>query len=386
MPIEVTEEKSGHLYNKYRPKTWDAIVGQDCIPALRRLVVAKREKLTTFGLFGPFGTGKTTTAFVLAKALLCPNMDQTGNPCNRCDSCISIDRRAMGLYYVSCSQAGNGGADMIRRIIEDTQVASDLPGGAKVVILDEIQGLSKAAMDVLMPEVEDTNGALSKKTYYILCSMNGGIARLKPLQSRGLSFSLTPIPDNIIEDQIRQIAAQEGGNLSDEDFRSIVAVANGSLREAITTLDTALAGAPIPKPLGAELFEAVVRNDLHGVYSITRGGMVADVELMLDSLYDRFLKAALYIADLNSGATPIRHHPPMEDVRAMMRGLVSTQAVFDCMAAIIRGLTDYSVTDNSNVAFAVPEVELMSILNTAVPTKGENQRVGRARKRQAPKP
>ena len=141
------------LYRKWRPKLWDEVVGQDHIVQTIRNAI-KSDRIGHAYLFsGPRGTGKTTTARLLAKAANCLNSDLNNRPCNECDFCKSVNNnRFMDLIEIDA--ASNTSVDDVRDLREKINF-SPTQGRFKVYIIDEVHMLSTAAFNALLKTLEE---------------------------------------------------------------------------------------------------------------------------------------------------------------------------------------------------------------------------------------
>lgn len=142
------------LYKKYRPKTWDDVIGQDgVVKSLKDDVVAHR-KYTGYLFSGPRGCGKTTLAWILAKAVNCTNLLPDGSPCNECEVCRSIDNQtSLGVRYVSA--ANLVGVAGVRELTSLAYRKSTIR--RQVFIVDEIQSYKPEAFDAFLIPLESDN-------------------------------------------------------------------------------------------------------------------------------------------------------------------------------------------------------------------------------------
>ncbi|MEG2073778.1 MAG: AAA family ATPase, partial [Angelakisella sp.] len=140
------------LYRKWRPKTFDEVVGQEQITTTLRNEIATGRLAHAYLLMGSRGTGKTTCAKLIAKAVNCLN-PQNGSPCGRCDICVGVDNGSM-VDVVEIDAASNNGVDNIRDLRDE---AHFLPNMAKyrVYIIDEAHMLSIGAVNALLKIMEE---------------------------------------------------------------------------------------------------------------------------------------------------------------------------------------------------------------------------------------
>ena len=140
------------LYRKYRPKSFSEIVGQDHVKKILTNALKMGRIAHAYIFAGPRGTGKTTTARILAKSLNCENR-KDAEPCNQCQSCISIDEGTF-MDVVELDAASNRGIDEIRRIREGAGYRP-IEGKYKVYIIDEVHMLTKEAFNALLKTLEE---------------------------------------------------------------------------------------------------------------------------------------------------------------------------------------------------------------------------------------
>ena len=139
------------LYRRFRPQTFNEVVGQEhLVNALKNAIVEDRVG-HAYLLSGPRGTGKTSTARILAKALNCEQLD-AGEPCGHCDSCVSIENGS-SMDLIELDAASNNRVENVREITSNAALGS--PGRRKVYLLDEVHMLSTAASNALLKTLEE---------------------------------------------------------------------------------------------------------------------------------------------------------------------------------------------------------------------------------------
>jgi len=217
------------LYRKWRPKTFDDVVGQKYITATLANEVESGNISHAYLFTGTRGTGKTTCAKILAKAVNCQN-PQKGNPCNVCDSCKGIDNGSV-TDVAELDAASNNSVDDIRAMIDETVY---LPVNVKyrVYILDEVHMLSKAAANAFLKTLEEP----PPHVIFILATTDPH-KLLPTIHSRCQRFDFKRILPADIADRLQYIASKENFNLDHEAAMLIARIADGGLRDAISLLD-----------------------------------------------------------------------------------------------------------------------------------------------------
>lgn len=233
------------LYRKWRPQTFDDVSGQEHITTtLKNELVAGR--LNHAYLFtGSRGTGKTTCAKILSKAVNCLDI-QNGNPCGKCEICRGIDEDSI-FDIVEMDAASNRKIDDIRQIIDEVQFK---PSKCKyrVYIVDEVHMLTTEAFNALLKTLEEP----PEHVIFILATTE--VHKLpQTILSRCQRFDFHRIPPRAIADRLLFVAQQENVQLSDSAAMLVASVADGALRDALSLLDRCIA-------ISSDIDEEVVRN------------------------------------------------------------------------------------------------------------------------------
>jgi DNA polymerase III subunit gamma/tau len=219
------------LHHKYRPQTFSDLVGQETI-ALTLSNALKQSNIAPAYLFsGSRGTGKTSSARILAKSLNCLNSDRpTPNPCGKCEACLSITKGS-ALDVVEIDAASNTGIDNIREIIERSRFAPVLCR-YKVYCIDECHMLSTAAFNALLKTIEEP----PPNVVFILATTDP--QRMLPtIISRCQCFNFRRISLIKMSNHLRYIADTEHIEITDAAISLIAQIANGGLRDAESLLD-----------------------------------------------------------------------------------------------------------------------------------------------------
>ena len=228
------------LYRKWRPKLFDDVVGQGHITQTLKNQV-KTNRLSHAYLFtGTRGTGKTTCAKILAKAVNCEHPIE-GNPCGNCPACLGIESGSI-LDVVELDAASNNGVDQVRAL-RDEAVYAPAAVKKRVYIVDEVHMLSVAAFNALLKILEEPPEHLM----FILATTELHKVPATIL-SRCQRFSFKRIQPADIQNRLRYIADHEGINLTEDGAALMARLADGALRDALSLLDQcAISGRRVDK-------------------------------------------------------------------------------------------------------------------------------------------
>jgi len=233
------------LYRKWRPAVFTDVSGQEHITSTLQNEVSSGRLNHAYLFTGSRGTGKTTCAKILAKAVNCLN-PQNGNPCGECEICKGIDDGSI-LDIVEMDAASNRKIDDIRQIIDEVQFK---PAKCKyrVYIVDEVHMLTTEAFNALLKTLEEP----PEHVIFILATTEVHTLP-QTIRSRCQRFDFHRIPPRAIADRVEYVGSQENAEITESAALMLASVADGALRDALSLLDSCLA-------VSSHIDEEVVRN------------------------------------------------------------------------------------------------------------------------------
>jgi DNA polymerase-3 subunit gamma/tau len=242
------------LYRRYRPRRFDELKGQEhVVRALRNAVINHREG-QAYLFSGPRGTGKTSTARILAKVLNCESPEE-GEPCGICNSCGSIDS---GNSYdvLELDAASNNGVENMRDLIERSSLGN--PGRHRVFILDEVHMLSKAAEAALLKTLEEP----PPHVVFVLATTDPQkVSETIRSRTQHLQFHLLPLHD--LEEHVRWVIKDANLKVSEDAIAHVLTQGGGSARDTLSALELiAAGGGEVGEQMSSDEFiEAISEQD-----------------------------------------------------------------------------------------------------------------------------
>lgn len=274
------------LYRKFRPADFDSVKGQEHIVKTLKNEIQTGRLSHAYLFCGTRGTGKTTVAKILARAVNCEN-PVDGSPCNQCSMCQKINRQA-SMNVIEIDAASNNGVANIREIIEEVQY-SPAEGRYKVYIIDEVHMLSTGAFNALLKTLEEPPS-------YVIFILATTEAHKIPITilSRCQRYDFKRIPIGIIADRLRELMDKEGLKAEDKALRYIAKTADGSLRDALSLLDQCIAFYPgkelsydntldvlgaVDTSVYSQMFNNIINSDVTGCIQLVDDILMAGRDL-----------------------------------------------------------------------------------------------------------
>lgn len=267
------------LYRKYRPKSFDDVVDQKYIIETLKNSILNDKISHAYMFFGPRGIGKTTVAKIFARAVNCTN-NSNGNPCEKCDSCItSAEKECVDIIEIDA--ASNNGVDEIREIKSKVNL---VPNSLKykVYIIDEVHMLTAGAFNALLKTLEEP----PKHVIFILATTDPQKVS-STIISRCQCFSFKRISDDCNVNRLREISDLEKIEIDDETLKQISIYSDGGLRDSLSTLDklSSYKNGKITVEDFYEINDMISKSDLEDFYKIIISTDIKQMILKLDKFY-----------------------------------------------------------------------------------------------------
>jgi len=257
------------LYRRFRPQRFAEMRGQEFVVSALRNAVRDSRVAHAYLFSGPRGTGKTTAARILAKALNCTDRAEDGDCCDRCDSCTAI-REGGSMNVVELDAASNRGIDRVREIIAGTVIGS--PGQKKVYIFDEVHQLTSEAGTALLKTLEEP----PEHVVFVLATTDPEKVAV-PVRSRTQHFEFRLYDTDVLTGLVHDIVASAGIELDDRALAAVVRDGRGSARDTLSVLEqvASAGGLRDDVPVVDDLVEALIARDAGAVLVAVAAGMRA---------------------------------------------------------------------------------------------------------------
>lgn len=301
------------LDTKYRPKSFADVLGQDATVASLKNFLKGENKSRVFLFSGLHGGGKTTTARIFARAILCPNRGEDGEPCNECDVCKAhIEDRLQA--YSEINGADSTKADDFRELLSSLRY-KPFDSDWRIFLVDEAHQLSKASMNLLLKPLEEAQGDV----FYLFCTTDPD-KMLPTVRSRCIEFAIQRTPDELLLERLKSICAKEAIEADERALGLLVKYSRGHIRDALKTIERLSSFGPISFDLVKEHFELDSKVVIYDILLALRDS-VADAVKLSDAVLKRMsapdLMSGMVAACIAAYRANIDALPPdMPDVEA----------------------------------------------------------------------
>ena len=348
------------LYRKWRPRTFDSVIGQDDITDTLKNAIKRGTISHAFLFAGPRGTGKTSCAKIFAKALNCTNL-QSGEPCNKCANCLAADKGAMA-DIMEIDAASNNGVDEIRDIRDKVKYAPT-QGKYKVYIIDEVHMLSMGAFNALLKTLEEP----PEHVVFILATTE--LQKVPAtIISRTQRYNFKRISQADLEKRMKYILEQEKISYEDKALAVIAQVADGGMRDALSILDQLLSfdknkveydsALEITGFAAKEKIEqillAILNEDATKALSLAQTELAngASTKNILDELIEMATNALMVIKTNDSSQNLFLNDDFIEQIKE-----VAPERYFQLISAANTALNDLRYTNQQQIPLEVFVVE-----------------------------
>ena len=246
------------LYRRFRPQRFSEVLGQDHVTRALRAAVRDGKVAHAYLFSGPRGTGKTSTARILAMALNC-EQPQDGEPCGECRSCVAV-RSGSSLDVQELDSATNRGVDEMRDLL--SRVSLGTPGRWKVYIVDEVHQITTTAASALLKTLEEPPAHV----IFVLATTDPQKV-METIRSRTQHFEFRLLSSEVLGSLLADVAKRAELDLPADALDVVVRRGHGSARDALSALDQVAAAGSVydDTTLVSELVEAIVERDAGGV-------------------------------------------------------------------------------------------------------------------------
>jgi DNA polymerase III subunit gamma/tau len=337
------------LARKYRPKTFDEVIGQDDIVKTLKNAVDSDRIAHAYIFSGTRGVGKTSIARILARSINCEK-GPTSNPCGVCQACIEM-LRGNAVDVIEIDGASNTGVDDIRELKENIMY-SPQSLKYKIYIIDEVHMLSKSAFNALLKTLEEP----PEHVKFIFATTE--IYKVpETILSRCQRFTFKRIAPNVIYLKLKKIAGEENIEISDENLMTIASLSDGSLRDALSTFDTVIS-----------YYGKEIKEDVGSILGVTGKETIKKItEYIFKKDYENSIKI---INDIYIAGTDIRQF--IRQLAFFLRNILVLKLNYK---SIISDILEADVASLIPLTELKGEAEILDMIDILLEADGRYQRV-----------
>jgi len=300
--------ESFSLAQKYRPLTFSDVLDQEAIITVLKNLLKNNKFSSPLMFTGIYGGGKTTLARIIARAILCKNSSETGEPCNECSSCLSFLDDSHPAYN-EIDAASNSGVDDVRKLREDANFKVLGDYDRKVVVIDECQSISAKGNDALLKQLEDSN----TNQVYIFCTTEPEKMH-NTVRSRCLEFHLNRNSKESVLNRLKYICEKESISYEEKGLDTIAAMTTPHVRDALKTLEYLSNFGEVTDSIASEHYKLSLENEYLNLVSLLKTDLTGAIHILdnillqesVSSIYEGIIRNTLGIVKLNSGINTFR--------------------------------------------------------------------------------
>ncbi len=358
------------LYRKYRPSTFSGVCGQDHVSLTLKNQIAAGKPSHAYLFTGSRGTGKTSTAKILSKAVNCLD-PKNGDPCWECEMCKGIDNGSV-LDVVESDAASNNGVDNIRDL-RDNIAYSPVSAKYKVYIIDEVHMLSDGAFNALLKTLEEP----PSHAIFILATTE--VHKIPAtILSRCQRYDFSRIPASVITDRLSYICNNEGFEAEETALKLIAKLADGGMRDAVSMLDLCAGiSGNVTEKSGAEAVGLIDKGYIFDIASLIEKNDTAALLKEINRLYNASCDMERLCAELISHYRDLMVAKTTPDFRELITAtneeldeidkqaktikfehmMFAVSALSDCVKTMKSGTDKRTAVETTLIKLCVPDLD-----------------------------